>query len=129
MSGVAVIIGAEGEGVSRSLLESCHNIYALSLFCIIIDGSVIFLSCAMNMCLIILSLNFMVEELTKKKSDLIDQIDYKNLGFLKKFITESGKISPRRVAGTSAKEQRRVNKAIKIARHLALLPFCDNHKQ
>ena len=54
---------------------------------------------------------------------------YKNLGFLKKFITESGKISPRRVAGTSAKEQRRINKAIKIARHLALLPFCDNHKQ
>ena len=71
----------------------------------------------------------MTEELTKKKSDLIDQIDYKNLGFLKRFITESGKISPRRVAGTSAKEQRRVNKAIKIARYLALLPFCDNHKK
>ena len=45
------------------------------------------------------------------------------------FITESGKISPRRIAGTSAKEQRRVNKAIKIARYLALLPFCDNHKK
>ena len=57
----------------------------------------------------------MTEELTKKKSDMIDQIDYKNLGFLKKFISESGKISPRRVAGTSAKEQRKVNKAIKIA--------------
>ena len=71
----------------------------------------------------------MTEELTKKKSDLIDQIDYKNLIFLKRFITESGKISPRRVAGTSAKEQRRVNKAIKIARYLALLPFCDNHKK
>ena len=71
----------------------------------------------------------MTEELTKKKSDLIDQIDYKNLGFLKRFITVSGKISPRRIAGTSAKEQRRVNKAIKIARYLALLPFCDNHKK
>ncbi len=71
----------------------------------------------------------MTEELTKKKSDLIDQIDYKNLGFLKRFITKSGKISPRRIAGTSAKEQRRVNKAIKIARYLALLPFCDNHKK
>tara|TARA_Y100000748_G_C15194516_1_gene370853 strand:- start:161 stop:376 length:216 start_codon:yes stop_codon:yes gene_type:complete len=71
----------------------------------------------------------MTEEITKKKSDMIDEIDYKNLSFLKKFISESGKISPRRVAGTSAKEQRRVNKAIKIARHLALLPFCDNHKK
>tara|TARA_B100001564_G_scaffold352075_1_gene358857 strand:- start:87 stop:302 length:216 start_codon:yes stop_codon:yes gene_type:complete len=71
----------------------------------------------------------MTEEITKKKSDMIDEIDYKNLSFLRKFITESGKISPRRIAGTSAKEQRRVNKAIKIARHLALLPFCDNHKK
>ena len=49
----------------------------------------------------------MTEELTKKKSDLIDQIDYKNLGFLKRFITESGKISPRRIAGTSAKRARK----------------------
>ncbi|MBT3548447.1 MAG: 30S ribosomal protein S18 [Gammaproteobacteria bacterium] len=71
----------------------------------------------------------MSEEYTKKKSNLIADIDYKNIGFLKKYITESGKISPRRVAGTTGKEQRRVNKAIKIARHLALLPFCDNHKQ
>ncbi len=56
-------------------------------------------------------------------------IDYKNIGILKKFISESGKISPRRVAGTSAKEQRQINKAIKIARYVALLPFCDNHKR
>jgi len=65
----------------------------------------------------------------KNNKDIYADIDYKNLGFLKKYITESGKISPRRVAGTSAKEQRKINKAIKIARHLALLPFCDNHKQ
>jgi small subunit ribosomal protein S18 len=71
----------------------------------------------------------MSEEYTKKKSNLIADIDYKNIAFLKKFITESGKISPRRIGGTTGKEQRRVNKAIKIARHLALLPFCDNHKQ
>ena len=70
----------------------------------------------------------MSEEYTKKKSNLIADIDYKNIGFLKKFITEAGKISPRRIGGTTGKEQRRVNKAIKIARHLALLPFCDNHK-
>ena len=71
-----------------------------------------------------------MDEVTqKKKSEIYDEIDYKNLGFLKKYLTESGKISPRRVAGTSAKEQRKINKAIKIARHLALLPFCDNHKE
>ena len=71
----------------------------------------------------------MDEVAQKKKSEIYNEIDYKNLGFLKKYLTESGKISPRRVAGTSAKEQRKINKAIKIARHLALLPFCDNHKQ
>lgn len=64
----------------------------------------------------------------KKVVKILD-IDYKNIGILKKFISESGKISPRRVAGTTAKEQRRVNKAIKIARYVALLPFCDNHKR
>ena len=63
------------------------------------------------------------------KSQEVENTEEINLGFLKKYITESGKISPRRVAGTSAKEQRKINKAIKIARHLALLPFCDNHKQ
>jgi len=71
----------------------------------------------------------MKEVTQNKKSEIYNEIDYKNLGFLKKYITESGKISPRRVAGTSAKEQRKINKAIKIARHFALLPFCDNHKQ
>ena len=42
----------------------------------------------------------MSEEYTKKKSNLIADIDYKNIAFLKKFITESGKISPRRIGGT-----------------------------
>ena len=71
-----------------------------------------------------------MDEVTEnKKSEIYNEIDYKNLGFLKKYLTESGKISPRRVGGTSAKEQRKINKAIKIARHLALLPFCDNHKE
>ena len=71
----------------------------------------------------------MNEVTQKEKSEIYNEIDYKNLGFLKKYLTESGKIAPRRVAGTSAKEQRKINKAIKIARHLALLPFCDNHKE
>tara|TARA_B100000886_G_scaffold71090_3_gene45304 strand:+ start:1419 stop:1634 length:216 start_codon:yes stop_codon:yes gene_type:complete len=64
----------------------------------------------------------------KKTKKFVD-INYKNVGILRKFISESGKISPRRVAGTTAKEQRQINKAIKIARYVALLPFCDNHKK
>ena len=53
-----------------------------------------------------------MDEVTQeKKSEIYNEIDYKNLGFLKKYLTESGKISPRRVGGTSAKEQRKINKA------------------
>ena len=63
-----------------------------------------------------------------KKNIILTDIDYKNTSLLRRYISESGKISPRRVTGASAKEQRRVNKAVKIARYLALLPFCDNHK-
>ena len=65
---------------------------------------------------------------SSKKNIILADIDYKNTSFLRRYISESGKISPRRVTGASAKEQRRVNKAVKIARYLALLPFCDNHK-
>ena len=63
-----------------------------------------------------------------KKNIILADRDYKNTSLLRRYISESGKISPRRVTGASAKEQRRVNKAVKIARYLALLPFCDNHK-
>ena len=50
-------------------------------------------------------------------------IDYKQVDLLRKFITEEGKIRPRRQTGTCAKHQREVAIAIKRARHLALLPF------
>lgn len=50
-------------------------------------------------------------------------IDYKNPEFLKKFLNEQGKILPRRITGTSLKFQRKVAKAVKRARHLALLPY------
>ncbi|MDO4710371.1 MAG: 30S ribosomal protein S18 [Peptostreptococcaceae bacterium] len=55
--------------------------------------------------------------------DKIDQIDYKDVALLKKYITERGKILPRRVTGTSAKAQRKLTLAIKRARNLALLPY------
>jgi len=56
-------------------------------------------------------------------------IDYKNLGYLKKYISEAGKLIPSRVSGLTASEQRKMNKAVKTARFLALIPYCDNHKR
>ena len=50
-------------------------------------------------------------------------IDYKYDRFLKKFISDRGKIVPRRISGNCAKHQRRVTIAIKRGRHLGLLPF------
>lgn len=53
----------------------------------------------------------------------VTEIDYKDVARLKKFITESGKMLPRRMSGNCAKHQRDVSKAIKRARIAALLPF------
>ena len=53
----------------------------------------------------------------------INHIDYKEVDLLKKFISERGKILPRRVTGTSAKYQRKLTTAIKRSRSMALLPF------
>ncbi len=53
----------------------------------------------------------------------VEVIDYKDVNRLKKFITESGKILPRRMSGTCAKHQRELSTAIKRARVASLLPF------
>lgn len=50
-------------------------------------------------------------------------IDYKNEKRLQRFISEQGRITPRRISGTCAKHQRQLVKALKRARHLGLLPF------
>lgn len=55
--------------------------------------------------------------------DKNSEIDYKQGDFLRRFVTEDGKIRPRRQTGTCAKHQRELATAIKRARHLALLPF------
>ncbi|MBX2808475.1 MAG: 30S ribosomal protein S18 [Cellvibrionaceae bacterium] len=57
----------------------------------------------------------------------IERIDYKDLETLKAYITETGKIVPSRITGTSAKYQRQLATAVKRARLLALLPYTDNH--
>ncbi len=56
------------------------------------------------------------------------EIDYKDLNLLGDYITETGKIVPSRITGTSAKYQRQMCVAIKRARYIALLPYCDAHK-
>ena len=58
----------------------------------------------------------------------VEFIDYKDVELLKKFISERGKILPRRVTGTSAKYQRMLTTAIKRARHMALLPYVVDEK-
>ncbi|MBP8849701.1 MAG: 30S ribosomal protein S18 [Breznakibacter sp.] len=67
-------------------------------------------------------------EIKKKKycrfrKNGIKYVDYKDPGFLKKFLNEQGKILPRRLTGTSLKYQRKVATAVKRARHLAFLPY------
>ena len=59
----------------------------------------------------------------KEDNELIDKIDYKEYKFLKKFLTEQGKIIPGYVTGVSAKYQRLIAKEIKKARNIALLPY------
>jgi small subunit ribosomal protein S18 len=57
----------------------------------------------------------------------VKEIDYKDLNTLKQYITETGKIVPSRITGTSARYQRQLARAIKRARFLGLLPYCDAH--
>ncbi len=55
-------------------------------------------------------------------------IDYKDIALLKGCIGETGKIVPSRITGTKTKMQRQLAQAIKQARFLALLPYCDRHR-
>ncbi|AKE52757.1 30S ribosomal protein S18 [Kangiella sp. HD9-110m-PIT-SAG07] len=58
----------------------------------------------------------------------VTEIDYKDTAMLKNYITETGKIVPSRITGTSAKYQRQLASAVKRARFLALLPYTDSHE-
>ena len=55
--------------------------------------------------------------------DKVEEIDYKDVAKLKKYITERGKILPRRISGNCAKHQRLLTTAVKRARHIALLAY------
>lgn len=56
-------------------------------------------------------------------ADKIESIDYKDLGRLRRYVTERGKILPRRITGNCANHQRQLTTAIKRARFMALLPY------
>ena len=58
--------------------------------------------------------------------DRIDEIDYKDVARLRKYVSERAKIIPRRVTGTCAYHQRALTTAIKRARHVALMPFVSD---
>lgn len=58
----------------------------------------------------------------------ITEIDYKDIGLLKGYVSETGRIIPSRNTGTKARYQRQLATAVKHARYLALLPYCDSHK-
>jgi small subunit ribosomal protein S18 len=61
--------------------------------------------------------------------DKVAHIDYKDAAKLRPYITDRGKISPRRKSGTCARHQRALAAAIKRARHIALLPYIGSHIQ
>ena len=60
------------------------------------------------------------------KENGITEIDYKDVKLLRRFVNDQGKIMPRRVTGTSAKMHRKVVRAIKRSRTIALMPFVDH---
>lgn len=59
--------------------------------------------------------------------DHIKEIDYKDIGRLRRYLSDRGKIEPRRKTGTCAKHQRRLSVALKNARFMALLPYTAAH--
>ncbi len=63
------------------------------------------------------------------KENSITEIDYKNIKLLSRFINDQGKIMPRRITGTSAKMHRKLVRAIKRARSIALIPYVNNSRE
>jgi small subunit ribosomal protein S18 len=60
-------------------------------------------------------------------ADHVREIDYKDVSHLRRYLSDRGKIEPRRKTGTCAKHQRRLSTALKNARHMALLPYTAAH--
>lgn len=69
---------------------------------------------------------FVRKKVSRLTTDKTLVVDYKDAKLLRGFLSETGKILPRRITGNTAKQQREVSLAIKRARHLALLPYPPN---
>lgn len=74
-----------------------------------------------------MSRNYRRKKYCRFTAEAVEQIDYKDINTLKNYITETGKIVPSRITWTKARYQRQLSLAIKRARFLALLPYCDQH--
>tara|TARA_B100000427_G_scaffold329352_1_gene345197 strand:+ start:2231 stop:2458 length:228 start_codon:yes stop_codon:yes gene_type:complete len=61
------------------------------------------------------------------KENGIKDVDYKDVKLLRRFVNDQGKIMPRRVTGTSAKMHRKLVRAIKRSRSIALMPYVENN--
>ena len=61
------------------------------------------------------------------KENGISEIDYKDVKLLRRFVKDQGKIMPRRITGTSAKMHRKLVRAIKRSRSIALMPYVENN--
>lgn len=66
---------------------------------------------------------FVRRKLCRFCSDKIDKVDFKDIIRIKRYVTERGKIVPRRISGTCAKHQRQLKIALKRARNIALVPY------
>ncbi|MCH7722243.1 MAG: 30S ribosomal protein S18 [Bacteroidetes bacterium] len=66
------------------------------------------------------------QKICKFTQDNIKYIDYKDVKLLQRYVTEQGKIIPKRITGTKAKYQRELAVAIKRARHMALMPYVSD---
>jgi small subunit ribosomal protein S18 len=71
--------------------------------------------------------NFRRKRFCKFTAEGVKEIDYKDINTLQNYLTETGKIVPSRLSGTKARYQRQLATAIKRARFLALIPYCDSH--
>ena len=75
-----------------------------------------------------MSVYFRRKKMPRFTNEVGNEIDFKDINLLKNYISETGKIVPSRITGIQTRFQRQLAKAIKQARFLGLLPYCDSHK-